>query len=413
MVREVRSGGGVVLTLRQWNTDFSRLPLIVFAWTEWMTLQGSVRSGGATAIRPLRADRLDEITAIGETGRELILREGTQQNKFVIEAALASVKAANENSSLVDSVSAILTRDRLVSLQGGVDGLKDIKRKVDGIFGDLERIRPLNKSDDSPLMILQFTRTSPCTRTDVLEVTEDLLVAATQCAINNHAIEKKVGTERLDEFDHIILPLHHVNRRSVVTPEYILMLALILSGKVHMVVMTVTTRASGHLGYVLLLMKVCEATKTELVFSQYIHSEDITGEDLAVAEQVRYDAELKAYESYIDTCDTICRGDSLFSDMCQLAASALGRIGKPRGSMLRGLMCEEETTETDADAKKPPASARGAKPSSRRISGKRGKRKSVFPEASAALPPPERRSLRTRKVVRNYASNDDKDEAME
>ena len=148
-----------------------------------------------------------------------------------------------------------------------------------------------------------------------------------------------------------------------------------------MVVMSVTTRASGHPGYVLLLMEVCEATNTELVLSQYIHSEGITGEDLAVAEQKRVDAEHGAFDVYIDECKSICEGDHHFPDMSALAASRMGSIGKR--ALLRELISAVESTDTDADAKKPTASARGVKPSGRRSSKKR---KPAATVATAAVP---------------------------
>ena len=167
-------------------------------------------------------------------------------------------------------------------------------------------------------------------------MTDDLIVSVHQCAINTHAAKEKVGKERFNEFDTIIIPAYKVKRRSDVIPEYISMITLILSGEVCMVVMSVTTRASGHPGYVLLLMEVCEATNTEIVFSQYIHTEGITGEDLAVAEQKRFYAEHGAFDVYIDECKTICEGSHHFPDMSALAESKIGNVGK--GAMLRELI---------------------------------------------------------------------------
>jgi len=206
MIEEIRSSGGEVLTLRQWNTDFTRLPRIIFAWIKWMTVQAAVRAGGSNNVNPLPQNRSDEITAIGRAGSELILREGSPENKFVKKATLAGVAAMKKHSSLFDRVNAILSRDRMATLQGGVDSLEEIKREVDAVLRDLEGTRPRCKSDGSPSTIVQFTRTSPGSNAAVLQVTDEQFVAVHQCAINVHAAMEKVGKERFNEFDNIIIP---------------------------------------------------------------------------------------------------------------------------------------------------------------------------------------------------------------
>ena len=192
MIEEIRSSGGEVLTLRQWNTDFTRLPQIIFAWIKWMTVQAAVRAEGSTNANPLPQNRSDEITAIGRAGSELILKEGTDFNRFVIKATLDGATATKENSSLFDRVNAILSRDRMATLQGGVDSLEEIKREVDAVLRDLEGTRPRCKSDGSPSTIVQFTRTSPGSNAAVLQVTHEQFVAVHQCAINVHAAMEKV-----------------------------------------------------------------------------------------------------------------------------------------------------------------------------------------------------------------------------
>ncbi|EJK77413.1 hypothetical protein THAOC_00759, partial [Thalassiosira oceanica] len=133
------------------------VPSFLVSQIKMMTMQGSVRADGSTFANPLPRERGGKIKSIGQAGSELILQNGTTENKYAVEATLAGVDAAKKYSSLLDKVYAVLTPERLQSLQGGTASIDDIRGRVDSVSGELVGIR--HKSDGrSPSTILQFTR---------------------------------------------------------------------------------------------------------------------------------------------------------------------------------------------------------------------------------------------------------------
>ena len=131
----------------------------------------------------------------------------------------------------------------------------------------------------------------------------------------------------IDDFKvsgHIILPTVEKDRRSNRLGAYIATVALVLRGNVSAVVMTTSSRSSGHVGYIVLLARVCEVTNTKLVFSQHLGG-NVSNEEVAVAEQDRYDSNYRAYERYLAVCEEICKRERLHPEMKKIADTRLGR----------------------------------------------------------------------------------------
>ena len=281
MIDDIQVLGGVVVTASQYGAE-NEWPRVLWAYSEWQTLRLEIAED-STHVNPCKNDgrsaedhKRQRAGAISKAKK--ISTPGTPLNKFVRDATLAGLDILDEETTLINAVGDILDEDLMKSLQGPSSQL------------------PAEGAD---------------------------CVSASQMGWNV-APDVAKSIDDFKDSGHIILPTVEKDRRSNRLGAYIATVALVLRGNVSAVVMTTSSRSSGHVGYIVLLARVCEVTNTKLVFSQHLGG-NVSNEEVAVAEQDRYDSNYRAYERYLAVCEEICKRERLHPEMKKIADTRLGR----------------------------------------------------------------------------------------
>lgn len=360
MIDKIHVLGGGVVTASQYGAE-NEWPRVLWAYSEWQTSCSEIAED-STHINPCNKND-GRSAAVNRRQRdaarsnaEEILKPGTGLNRFVVDATSAGLGLLAENATVIEGISGILNED-LKSLQGPSSQLADIKKKAERAVQDLTKRAQPGKSDNGCKSIIIFlTRTSPGSTCHVFEATEGAdCVSASQMGWNVSP-DVKESIDGFDNHQHIILPehhkhrrkkaIHHENRRSDTIDAFSATVALVLCKNVSAVVVTTSTRASGHLGYIVFLERLCELTKTKLIFSQHMGGNK-SNEEVAIAEQDRYDAKKGAHQRYLAVCEGICKRESLHPKMKKIAATTFRNNMFTQGD--EADYCENDDNEYEGD----------------------------------------------------------------